>query len=145
PPMDWNPVSGWEWGTTIPDPLNPNVVYASGSGIVKITYPSEQWINVSPNVDPGLYGRTTISQPLAFAPWNQHELIAGFQFVMATTDGGMHWTKLSPDLGYPKDVTPPPDSLRGRGAPGAVIGRASHALAPPAVRPGVIMSGPNKR
>src|SRR6266550_5692465 len=100
-PLDWNPVSGWEWGTTIPDPLNPNVVYASGSGILKITYPSEQWINVSPNVDPGLFGRTTISQPLAFAPWNQHELIAGFQFLMATTDGGMHWTKLSPDLGYP--------------------------------------------
>src|SRR6266550_1277799 len=102
-PLDWNPVSGWEWGTTIPDPLNPNVVYASGSGILKITDPSEQWINVSPNVDPGLFGRTTISQPLAFAPWNQHELIAAFQFLMATTDGGMHWTKLSPDLGYPKD------------------------------------------
>src|SRR6266498_1725361 len=98
-PLDWNPVSGWEWGTTIADPLNPNVVYASGSGILKITYPSEQWINVSPNLDPGLYGRTTVSQPLAFAPWNPRELIAGFQFVMATTDGGMHWTKLSPDLG----------------------------------------------
>src|SRR6266487_473361 len=128
-PMDWNPVSGWEWGTTIADPLNPNVVYASGSGILKITYPSEQWINVSPNLDPGLFGRTTISQPLAFAPWNQRELIAAFQFLMATTDGGMHWTKLSPDLGYPKDVTPPPDSLRGRGAPGAVIGGAIQSLA----------------
>ena len=41
-PLDWNPVSGWEWGTTIADPLNPNVIYASGSGILKITYPSEQ-------------------------------------------------------------------------------------------------------
>src|SRR5206468_3667161 len=83
-------------------------------------------------------------QPLAFAPWNQHELIAGFQFVMATTDGGMHWTKLSPDLGYPKDVTPPPDSLRGRGAPGAVIGGAIQSLAPSAVRRGVIWAGTKK-
>ncbi|HYR30731.1 MAG TPA: hypothetical protein VEO93_02335, partial [Gemmatimonadales bacterium] len=66
-PLDWNPVSGWEWGTTIADPLNPNIVYASGSGILKITYPSEQWIDVSPNLDPKFYGRTTISQPLAFA------------------------------------------------------------------------------
>src|SRR5438309_956102 len=40
-PLDWNPVPGWEWGTTIADPLNPNIVYASGSGIVKISYPSE--------------------------------------------------------------------------------------------------------
>ncbi len=142
-PLDWNPVSGWEWGTTIPDPLNPNVVYASGSGILKITYPSEQWINVSPNVDPGLFGRTTISQPLAFAPWNQHELIAAFQFLMATTDGGMHWTKLSPDLGYPKDVTPPPDSVRGRGAPGAPIGGAIQSLALSTVKRGVIWVGTN--
>ena len=142
-PLDWNPVSGWEWGTTIPDPLNPNIVYASGLGILKITSPSEQWINVSPNVDPALYGRTTISQPLAFAPWNQHELITGFQFVMATTDGGMHWTKLSPDLGYPKDVTPPPDSVRGRGAPGAPIGGAIQSLALSTVRRGVIWVGTN--
>jgi photosystem II stability/assembly factor-like uncharacterized protein len=142
-PLDWNPVSGWEWGTTIPDPLNPDIVYASGSGIVKITYPSEQWINVSPNVDPGLYGRTTISQPLAFAPWNQRELVTGFQFVMATTDGGMHWTKLSPDLGYPKGVTPPPDSVRGRGAPGAVLGGAIQSLALSPARRGVIWAGTN--
>src|SRR2546422_7105603 len=97
-------------------------LFRSGSGIAKITSPSEEWINVSPNVDPALHGRTTVSQPLAFAPWNQHELIAGLQFVMATTDGGMHWTKLSPDLGYAKGVTPPPDSMRGR--PGVPFGGA---------------------
>jgi len=140
-PLDWNPVGGWEWGTTIPDPLNPNIVYASGVGIWKETYPSEQWIDVSPNVDPALYGRTTISQPLAFAPWNQRELITGFQFVMATTDGGMHWAKLSPDLGYPKGVTPPPDSVRGRGAPGSPLGGAIQSLALSAARRGVIWAG----
>src|SRR5438046_562754 len=142
-PLDWNPVSGWEWGTTIPDPLNPNIVYASGSGILKITYPSEQWSNDRPNVEPALYGRTTSSRPLAVAPWNQHELITGFQFVMATTDGGMHWTKLSPDLGYPKDVTPPPDSVRGRGEPGSIIGGAIQSLALSPVRRGVIWAGTN--
>src|SRR2546427_1067759 len=142
-PLDWNPVSGWEWGTTIADPLNPNIIYASGSGILKITLPSEQWINVSPNLDPTLYGRTTISQPLTFAPWNRRELITGFQFVMATTDGGMHWTKLSPDLGYPKGVTPPPDSVRGRGAPDAPLGGAIQSLALSTVKRGVIWAGTN--
>ena len=58
-PLDWNPVSGWEWGTIIPDPLDPNTVYASGSGILKISYPSEQWINVSPAQDPSRKLRTT--------------------------------------------------------------------------------------
>src|SRR5438067_1688330 len=137
-----NGQGGYNCGVYV-DPKNPDVVYTSGSGILKITYPSEQWINVSPNVDPALYGRTTISQPLAFAPWNQHELITGFQFVMATTDGGMHWTKLSPDLGYPKDVTPPPDSVRGRGEPGSIIGGAIQSLALSPVRRGVIWAGTN--
>jgi len=142
-PLDWNPVPGWEWGTTIPDPLNPDIVYASGSGILKITYPSEQWINVSPSMDPALYARTTVSQPLAFAPWNQHELIAAFQFLMATTDGGVHWTRISPDLGFPKGVTPPPDSMRGRGAPGTPVGSAIESMSLSTVKRGVIWVGTN--
>src|SRR6266576_6651582 len=60
---------------------------------------------------------------------------------MATTDGGMHWTKLSPDLGYPKGVTPPPDSLRGRGEPGTALGGAIQSLALSTVRRGVIWAG----
>jgi len=139
-PLDWNPVPGWEWGTTVPDPLNPDIVYASGSGIVKISYPTEQWINVSPNIDPALRGRTTISQPLVFAPWNQHQLLTGMQYLMATTDGGAHWTKLSPDLGYPKD-TPPPDSMRNR--PGTLVGGAIQSIAASTVARGTIWVSTN--
>ncbi|HEV8215360.1 MAG TPA: hypothetical protein VGP95_05985, partial [Gemmatimonadaceae bacterium] len=106
-PMDWNPVPGWEWGTIVPDPLDPNTVYASGSGIVKITYPSEQWINVSPAVDPSRRLRTTSSQPIVFAPWNKRMLLAAFQSVWSTTDAGMHWTALSPDLGLRTDLQGP--------------------------------------
>jgi len=88
-----------------------------------------------------LYGRTTISQPLAFAPWNPHELIAAFQFLMTTTDGGAHWTKISPDLGFPAGDTIPPDSLRGRGAPGSPIGGAIQSMALSTVKRGVIWVG----
>jgi photosystem II stability/assembly factor-like uncharacterized protein len=140
-PLDWNPVPGWEWGTTIPDPLNPNVVYASGNGILKITYPSEQWINVSPNMDASQHLRTTISQPLAFAPWNQRELIAGFNVVMASADGGTHWTRLSPELGFPKDSTPTPDSLRGK--PGLLAGGAIQSMALSTMKRGMIWVGTN--
>jgi photosystem II stability/assembly factor-like uncharacterized protein len=96
--LDWNPVPGWEWGTIIADPLDPNTVYGSGSGILKISYPSEQWINVSPSADPAAKLRTTSSQPIAFAPWNPKMLIAAFQSLWSTTDGGAHWTPMSPDL-----------------------------------------------
>ncbi len=105
--LDWTPVPGAESGTPIADPLNPNIVYASGSGIVKIMYPSEQWINVSPSLDPRDTLRTSQSQPLIWAPWNPHELLAGFQVVMSTVDGGVHWTKISPDLGKWKGTPPP--------------------------------------
>src|SRR3954471_4422027 len=96
--LDWNPVPGWEWGTIMPDPLDANTVYSTGSGIVKISYPSEQWINVSPAQDPSRHLRSTSDAPIRFAPWNKHMLIAGFQSVWATTDAGAHWTALSGDL-----------------------------------------------
>jgi photosystem II stability/assembly factor-like uncharacterized protein len=140
-PFDWNSVNGWEWGTIIPDPLHPNTVYASGSGVVKISYPSEQWINVSPATNPDVRLRTTSSMPIMFAPWNQHELLAGFQNVMSTVDGGLHWKKLSPDLGYPKGVTPPSDTATP--VPGQPQGGAIESMSASTVAKGVIWVGTN--
>jgi photosystem II stability/assembly factor-like uncharacterized protein len=106
-PMDWNPVPGWEWGTIVPDPLDPNTVYSTGNGVIRITYPSEQWINVSPAADPSRRLRTTSSAPIVFAPWNKRMLLAAFQSVWSTTDAGAHWTALSPDLGARSDLQGP--------------------------------------
>jgi photosystem II stability/assembly factor-like uncharacterized protein len=142
-PFDWNSVNGWEWGTIVPDPLDTKTVYASGSGIVKISYPSEQWINVSPSVDPTLKLRTAFSQPLVWAPWNQHELLAGFQYLMATTDGGTHWKKISPDLGVPKGGEP---TLAGRPAGDTgrpPLGGAIESISPSTVAAGTIWVGTN--
>jgi hypothetical protein len=131
-PLDWNPVSGWEWGTIVADPLDVNTVYASGSGILKISYPSEQWINVSPATDPSRKLRTTSSQPIAFAPWNQHMLLATFQSVWSTVDRGMHWTAISPDL------TVRPDTPSGTPAAGAIESISASTAAP-----GLIWIGTN--
>jgi photosystem II stability/assembly factor-like uncharacterized protein len=110
-PLDWLPTPGYEFGSIVPDPLNPKIVYAGGpgGGIVKISYPSGQWIDVSPNMDTALKLRKVGNQPLVWSPTDPHELFTGFQYLMATTDGGKHWKELSPDLGYPKGVTPPKD------------------------------------
>ena len=141
-PLDWNPVPGWEWGTIIPDPLDPNTVYASGSGIVKISYPSEQWINVSPAADPARQLRSTSDAPLRFAPWNKRMLIAGFQSVWSTIDGGAHWTPMSPDLTVRAGTAAPAGGRGGRGAaPGGNAAIESLALSTAA--PGVIWAGTN--
>jgi photosystem II stability/assembly factor-like uncharacterized protein len=120
-PLDWNPVPGWEWGTIIPDPLDNNTVYASGSGILKISYPSEEWINVSPAQDPSRKLRTAFSQPIVFAPWNKHMLIAGFQSLWSSVDGGAHWTSVSPDLGVRADGPTPPTAPGINAPPGGAI------------------------
>ena len=134
---DWNGVNGWEWGTVLPDPLNPNTVYASGSGLVKISYPSEQYINVSPAVDPAAKARTTSSQPIVFAPWNQHQLIAGLNYVVTSLDGGAHWTRISPELSIPAGMDSA-TAANARGGRGAI-----ETLSASHVATGMIWAGTN--
>jgi photosystem II stability/assembly factor-like uncharacterized protein len=146
--LDWLPHPGYEFGSIVADPLNPNITYAGGpsGGIVKVTYPSGQWINVSPNVDTTATLRKVGNQPLLWSPTNPHELLAGFQYVMATTDGGMHWKKLSPDLTYPKGVTPPPPSptpAGGRGGPGGPVLGSIESISPFSISARTIWIGTN--
>jgi photosystem II stability/assembly factor-like uncharacterized protein len=123
-PLDWNPVNGWEWGTVLPDPLDPNTVYATGNGVIRISFPSEQWVNVSPSQDASLHLRANSDAPLLFDPWDPHHLFAGFQYLMSTTDGGVHWTKMSPNVGYPANFPIPADTATpkpGEPIPGTIM------------------------
>ena len=136
-PLDWNPVPGWEWGTIVPDPLDANIVYGSGIGITKISYPSEQWIPIGPQSDPNLKLRANSDQPIAFAPWNPKMLVAGYQALYATTDGGATWKAISPDLGVRSDAPPAP-----AGGPPA-NGGTIQSIAMSTVAPGTIWVGTN--
>ncbi len=122
-PLEWLPHPGYEFGSIVADPLNPKISYAGGpsGGIIKTTYPSGQWIDISPSVERAAGLRKVGNQPLSFSPTNPRELFAGFQYLMSTTDGGKHWKKLSPDLGYPKGVTPPKAATAARPGRGGSI------------------------
>src|SRR5213078_4107868 len=77
-PIDWKPVPAWEWGTILPDPTDPNIVFSSGLSISKISYPSGAWINVGPEQDPSLKLRASLNLPIVFSTWHgQRELLAG--------------------------------------------------------------------
>ena len=145
--MDWMPVPGYEFGSIVADPLNPKIIYSGGpaAGVVKITYPSGQWINISPNMDTSLALRKVGNQPMNWSATNPRELLIGFQYMMSTTDGGAHWKKISPDLGYPKGVTPPPrGAAPAPGAPGATApGGSIESFSTSSVAPGVIWVGTN--
>src|SRR5437867_6366606 len=141
-PIDWKPVPGWEWGTILPDPRNPNVVYSSGLSISKITYPGGEWINVGPEQDPSLKLRASINLPIAFATWHgRPELVAGYQFVMASADGGVTWTKLSPYLTIPHSQAPTGTGVNEADRATTMPARALYSVAPSTVTPGVIWTG----
>ncbi len=145
-PLDWYPTAGYEFGSIVADPLNPKIVYAGGpaGGIVKITYPSGQWINVSPNVDAAAALRKVGNQPILWSQTNPHELLVGFQYLMSTTDGGMHWKKLSPDLtvhdGAPPPPPTPPPGAGGFGGPPA---GSIESFSTSSMSPGIIWVGTN--
>ncbi len=159
-PLDWYPTAGYEFGSIVADPLNPKIVYAGGpgGGIVKITYPSGQWINVSPNVDASDALRKVGNQPILWSPTNQHELLVGFQYLMATTDGGMRWKKLSPDLGL-SDSAAAAEAVAARagggragrggrgggggGGRGAAAGGSIESFSPSTMSSGIIWVGTN--
>ena len=140
--IDWKPVPGWEWGTILPDPRNPNVVYSSGLSIAKITYPGGEWINVGPEQDPSLKLRASLNLPIAFATWRgRPELLAGYQFVMESADGGVTWTKLSPDLSIPHPRTPTLTGVHEPARDTTMPPRALWSVAASTVTPGVIWTG----
>ncbi|MBS1856443.1 MAG: hypothetical protein JST11_13835 [Acidobacteria bacterium] len=99
--MDWDPVGGYEFGYIVPDPLNNNLVYAGGPsrGLVRIDRTNRQVATISPSVMRGDNSyRMATNPPLAFSPQDPHTLYLGAQMLLATSDGGVHWKAVSPDL-----------------------------------------------
>ncbi len=108
--MDWDPVGGYEFGYIVPDPLNPNLVYAGSPsrGVVRIDRTSRQVYNVSPSVVPGnLQYHVATNPPLGFSPQDGHVFYMGTQFLLETRDGGVHWKEISPDLAKRAQVAAP--------------------------------------
>ena len=106
-PQDWVAQPGSEGGYIIVDPLNPKITYCGGvyRGLVRVTFPSEQTVQIEPSSELGLRG----FGEMAFSPANPHELLISYQFLLSTTDGGSHWKKLSPDLTVDPTAKPAKD------------------------------------
>lgn len=104
---DWYSVGGGESGYIEPDPTNPDIVYAASYfGILtRYNHVTHQVQDISPwPDDPDGWPaadqkyRFTWTMPLAISPQDAHTLYSGSQKLLKTTDGGMHWSEISPDL-----------------------------------------------
>ena len=117
---DWITTSATEGGYFAPDPLDPNILYDSDAyGAVErydrrtgLSQNIEPWPVVplasSPSSTPwaSVAGasiadrkyRAPWTPMLIFSPVDKRTLYLGTQYVMTTTDGGLHWQTISPDL-----------------------------------------------
>ncbi len=107
PPV-WKNVQGAEMSWVVPTPGRPWVTY--GSGYYSLQWKENRRTGLITNVSPwptykfGLAGSKLkyrygwIHHPVVFAPNNPKELLIGANVLFKTTDGGIDWTRISPDL-----------------------------------------------
>ncbi len=133
--------AGGESGMIAPDPRDPDIIY--GGAVDKLDLRTQQTRSVDPTLaDPDLY-RHTWTLPLAFDQRDPSLLYFGNQKVWRTSDGGLHWQAISPDLtredpGVPANLDPvtAADNL-GTGPRRGVV----YAIATSPVTGGVIWAG----
>jgi photosystem II stability/assembly factor-like uncharacterized protein len=104
---DWFLVGGGESGWLAPDPNDPNIIFATGvyGSVVRFDRRTSLSQDISPwplrdwntEINEHKY-RGPWTPMLVFSPLVKSALYLGTQYVMKTTDGGLHWEKISPDL-----------------------------------------------
>jgi photosystem II stability/assembly factor-like uncharacterized protein len=128
---DWAPTGAFEFCYIVPDPANPNYVYAGGWYGTVIRYDKTTGHIVHLLVRNSRY-RTAQMAPIAFSPQDPHALYAAAQYVLKSNDGGFSWQEVSPDLTQKAEAEKKkPDPRR------AVI----YTLALSPVKAGVIWAG----
>jgi hypothetical protein len=128
---DWAPTGAFEFCYIVPDPADPNFVYAGGWYGTVLRYDKTTGQIVHLLVRTPKY-RTAQMAPIAFSPQDPHALYAGAQYVLKSSDGGFSWQEASPDLTQKTEADKKkPDPRR------AVI----YTLALSPVKAGVIWAG----
>ncbi len=105
--QDWPNIGGGESGYIALDPNDPDIIYATGSygGVSRYDRRTSLSQDISPWPLPNF--TTEINHRRYRAPWtpmlvfsaaDRKSLYLGTQYVMRTTDGGLHWQTISPDL-----------------------------------------------
>jgi photosystem II stability/assembly factor-like uncharacterized protein len=107
PPV-WKDIQGGEMSWVVPTPGQPWVTY--GSGYYSMEWKENRKTGLVTNVSPwpeykfGLAGSQIKYRygwnhhAVVFAPGNPRELLMGANVLLETTDEGLHWKPISPDL-----------------------------------------------
>jgi photosystem II stability/assembly factor-like uncharacterized protein/DNA-binding FrmR family transcriptional regulator len=104
---DWYDVGGGESGFVVPDLRNPNIVYAgSYDGLItrfdkadgQVQEISSWPLNPMGHAAVDLVHRFQWTAPIALSPHDPNIIYHGAEVLMKSTDAGMSWEAISPDL-----------------------------------------------
>ena len=104
---DWYSVGGGESGYVAPDPNDPMIVYAGSYGgeITRYDHRTHQEQAVNPwPINPIGWAAADVkhrfqwTEPIVFSPHDPKTLYFAGEVLFKTTDAGMNWTIISPDL-----------------------------------------------
>jgi photosystem II stability/assembly factor-like uncharacterized protein len=105
--QDWYSVGGGESGYIAPDPHDPNIVFAGAYAGTLSRFDRRtgqaQMISPWPQFMDGLYAsqvkhRFNWTSPTVFSLHEPNTIYNGAEVLFKSTDGGMSWTAISPDL-----------------------------------------------
>jgi photosystem II stability/assembly factor-like uncharacterized protein len=108
----WHPVAGGESGFAVPDPVDNNIIWSTGTGSGSIggtvtRFDERNRQNREVEVWPDYVAGAPAAEvkyrfnwefPIAISPHDHNKVYVGSQFVHFTTDGGNSWQIISPDL-----------------------------------------------
>jgi photosystem II stability/assembly factor-like uncharacterized protein len=144
-------IGGCESGFTLPDPADPNIVWATCYGNKVTRYDAKTglarsvspWMHTLDSPPDAIKYRCHWTAPLAVDPFDHTTVYYGCQVIFKTSNGGQSWTVISPDLSTrdPKRIVPSGgivgDNL------GQFYGEVVFAIAPSEIQKGVIWAGTN--
>jgi photosystem II stability/assembly factor-like uncharacterized protein len=148
----WNHgLGGCESGFTLPDPSDPDIVWASCYGNKVTRYDAKvdrartvsPWMMTLDSPPDRLKYRCHWTPPLAIDPFDHNAVYYGCQVIFKTTTAGQSWTVISPDLST-RDTTRIVSSggIIGDNL-GQFYGEVVFAIAPSELQKGLLWAGTN--
>lgn len=148
--MGWDhDMGGCESGFTLPDPTNPNIVWAScyGNEVTRwdaTTHTARSvspWLHTLDAAPNQVKYRCHWTAPLAIDPFDHNTVYYGCQVIFKTSNAGQSWSVISPDLS-----THDPSRIVSSGGLiadnlGQFYGEVVYAIAPSTIQKGLIWAG----
>lgn len=144
-------LGGCESGFTLPDPTDTNIVWATcyGDEVTRYDYTTKMARSVSPwlhtlDSEPNVAKyRCHWTPPIAIDPFDHNTVYYGCQVIFRTSNAGMSWSTISPDLS-----TQDPSRIVSSGGIvgdnlGQFYGEVVFSIAPSDVQKGLIWAGTN--